>query len=355
MRKIILIAAAAAALASCVKEVYNPDASEVEKNYTIGIMPAGDIMASYSPLTKSGEVLTTWYGINIKRDGEDYMLGLYDDISKFKVQLSTEHSYSFEITAVRSDQDFIKNETIICDYGGTSGRSGVSISYPFNLRECIYILGNGSSELFYCFFPEGIASRNEIVNSLFDKFYSIDSGHSFHSGNDYRIGYTHTYSFPNINNGRNSNEWYRFYGTKNNFTPSKDETLPFNLKHEGFGLRYSVSGICDGSVSVVIDNAQSENTVTYFSQPAITTNFTSPQKVIEFRDMTAETEQVKVTVVWTRGNNVVDNLGSTTVNVRRNKLNKISITLGEHSSSKSMSVSTDASDYFGNENDTITI
>jgi len=355
MKKIIVLLAIAIAIVSCTKESIVSKDSEDGKEYTIGIMPVGDISAAYSPLTKAGNSETTWYGINIKRDGSDYLVGLYDDISKFKVQLSTEHSYSFEITAIRSLVDIIQDVKITYKASGSSWDAplnGIMFCFPFNLMNVNYIIGDGTLEFARVYLSTGIADRSSVINKLLEKVYVTDGSVVQFNSCPY---YSFRYSFPYLSKGNNSNEWYRFYGTKNNFTPSKDETLPFTLKHEGFGLQYSVSGICDGSVSVIIDNAQTDNNVTYFSQPAITTNYTSPQKVIEFRDMTSETEQVKVTVVWTRGNNVVDNLGSTTVNVRRNKINKINITLGEHSSSKSMSVSTDASDYFGNESSNITI
>lgn len=351
MKKITIILASAIALCSCNEDVLQIQDSTPQE-YTIRLNPVGDISAHYSPLTKVGSTETTWYGINIKRDGNDYLFGLYDDITRFKVQLSTSHSYSFEVSAVKTDMQIVA-------LGGTYSNKVTKINFPFNLSDKETDGNDGhtfSNNGWFSLNTDQYESMHDLLSMNFCN--TLISGIYYRFYNKYYSRYDVTLfsNFSNLPSGNNSNEWYRFYGTKTNFTPSHDETLQFTMKHEGFGLQYNVNGICDGSVSVVIDNnLENDDKVTYFSQPAITGNFTSPQKVIEFRDMTAETEQVKVSVVWTRGNNVVDDLGSTIVNVRRNKVNKINITLGEHSNSKAMMVTTDASDYFGVENKEINI
>lgn len=357
MKKIIYIIMAFAAVLSCTKEPQIQNNVEGQE-YTISLMPIGDIVASYSPLTKAELAKKSWYGINIKRDGSDYMFGVYDDINKFKIQLSSSYSYSFEVTAIAdTDINFFPRRTYgLSDYYQ-------ELLYPFYFGEFknLYYSGTHIDKYIsiYKTSDKGVVDESQYAvflncmhNSylVFNKTSPAVGGYSV-SREDYDVVTQLNY----ISQGINSNEWYRYYGTKDNFTPSSDESIPITMKHEGFGLCYTVSGICDGSVSVVIDNAQLNDTVTYYSQPSLTSDYTSPQKVIEFRDMTSETEQVKVTVVWTRGNKVVDDLGSTTINVRRNKINKINITLGEHSSNKSMSISTDASDFSGNENKEITI
>ena len=356
MKKITIILASAIALCSCNEDVLQIQDSTPQE-YTIRLNPVGDISAHYSPLTKAGSVNDTiWYGINIKRDNKDYLFGLYDDITKFDVKMSADHNYSFEISAVKGNSHplCILDSTRVSTYIDEDGITHYSewfyiysVAFPFSDNRVIDFSYNYQTILF----KRG--NKVPVVNQLiYELEYNSYTNRSYCSLSHDLIWR----QFKNLSIGKNSNEWYRFYGTKTNFTPSHDETLQFTMKHEGFGLQYNVTGICDGSVSVVIDNnLENNDKVTYFSQPAITGNFTSPQKVIEFRDMTAETEQVKVSVVWTRGNNVVDDLGSTIVNVRRNKVNKINITLGEHSNSKAMMVTTDASDYFGVENKEINI
>lgn len=356
MKNLILLIATVSLFCSCSKEAFN-QTEPLEKEYTIRLLPIGDISATYSPLTKSETSEIFWYGINIKRDGANYLFGIYDDISQFKVQLSTAHSYSFEISAIKTNEDIFEEISGKLYYASLDYTAIAYVAnFPFDYDRELYYAGYNGNWRDVHNDPNAKLPKSYYLNKLYSQlllYTYFDS--SCYNLKEKTNDKQYVNRLCHLSIGKNTNEWYRYYGTKNNFTPSQDEILPFTLKHEGFGLQYSVNGICDGSVSIKIDNAQESNTVTYFSQPAITTNYTSPQKVIEFRDMTAETEQVKVSVIWTRGNNVVDDLGSTTVNVLRNKVNKINISLGDHSSNKSMSITTDATDYAGSEEKTITI
>lgn len=125
----------------------------------------------------------------------------------------------------------------------------------------------------------------------------------------------------------------RYYGKSGSYTATYGNTTPvtIDMKHVVFGLKYKITGITDGSVSITIKNDDK----TFFEQTGITADFTSEQKLYCFTDILSAwqyadgyAENVTVSMTWARGVGVTQDLGSQVVQVKRNAMNTINISLG---------------------------
>ena len=123
----------------------------------------------------------------------------------------------------------------------------------------------------------------------------------------------------------------RFYGEVDNYTPTENGSLTIDLKRTAFGLKYEVSGVTDGTISVKIANSSR----TFFKNTAITSEYESEEKIFTFYDVYSAwlyadnyTESITVSASWARGVGITQDLGSKTVQIKRNAMNVIRLKLG---------------------------
>ena len=321
MRRVIVLTTIliGVVLCGCKKEdIVSPN----NEMCTIGVSFCGDIGVQYSPLTK-GSTETVWYGINVSKGSSDYSLGIYDDISKIKLVLPKGSQYKIACTAVTG------TETDFYSFGKWMSGYLYYLEFPF-------IIGYlGSND------------ENYINKQLLSFRYYRDRDDALDNRSTKKTTLT---AWPYIAVDRNSN-WYRFYGTYE-ITPLEDGNISIDMRHAGFGLKYSVQGITDGSVEVTF-RGKSGNTL--FENTSITADYTSEQKVFAFTDLTKENESASVSVVWTRGNGIVEDLGTANFIVKRNHKNNVTITLGATEFAPSVSITTENSEYIGNDNSSIVL
>lgn len=142
-----------------------------------------------------------------------------------------------------------------------------------------------------------------------------------------------------------------FYGEAVDYNPVGDyESLDLNFKRVGFGLKYELTGVTDGEVTVKIYN----DTRTFVENTTNTANYSSAEQFIAFYNahdawLYADnySENLTVSVVWKRGIGVTQDLGTKTIQVKRNCLNNVKIRLGSDDRDAAMAFSAEAESTMG--------
>ncbi|NLI71533.1 MAG: hypothetical protein GX361_02225 [Bacteroidales bacterium] len=308
----------------------NPKDIDTTKEYIISLGFSGEITEEYTPLSnnktssfvggnkvKSQNNVSTvsgndLYGIQVYRGTTPFAYGLFDDVSNIKINLLSGNKYKFVVSVVKDG----KNK--IC-----SDSKGLAYYKPFDTR--------GSN-------PIKLSNKFEYNNYYF--FQSLDKGRSCFKGYSY-------YYYPLTD---------RYYGELSDYEPTNDGSLSIELKHVVFGLKYTISGITDGSVRFICKNKD----VTFFDNSGIVSNFESEPQIRTFENVYDSwlyadnyTENVTVQVIWTRDVGVVQDLGSKVVQVKRNAMNVIRVKLGADDGSSTFGITTDSDVAMGSEEITV--
>lgn len=134
----------------------------------------------------------------------------------------------------------------------------------------------------------------------------------------------------------------RFYGEVSGFTAAGNGSLSIPLKRVSFGLSLSVTGITDGSVSVTIKN----DNQTFLSNTGISQDTQFDTTCWSFYDLKSAwqyadnyAESFTVGVVWNRSVGVTQDLGSKTVQFKRNAVNRVNVNLGSATKSAGLAIS----------------
>ena len=179
---------------------------------------------------------------------------------------------------------------------------------------------------------------------------STHDSESFRFG-QIRAGRINEVSYPTCT------DW--FYGEVNGYTPNgQTATMDIVLRRTGFGLKYELSGVTDGEVTVKVYNG----TRTFIENTTNTASYESEEQFIAFYDTYSAwlyaddyTENMTVAVTWKRSIGVTQNLGTKVIQVRRNCLNNIKITLGSDDKGAGLSLSTEAESSMGATSSTIPV
>ena len=273
------------------------------KEYTVSLKLSGEITTSDSPLARAETESNDLYGVQVyrKKIGEDsysyFANGLFDNVDDMKINLLEESTYKFEVVLVKKGKELIYEPED-------------QYSSPFNRNNN----SNMDTNVFY-------------YNSSY-RYNALNVGQM-------KVNRNTTVKYPEA-------DWY--YGEFSNYSPTINGTVEINLKHTVFGLQYQVTGITDGTVSVTITNSER----TFFTNSSITENYTSEEKIIAFYDaynawLYADNyaENITVSLSWTRGVGVVQNLGSKTIQVKRNVMNVVRIQLGANDGNASFGITTE--------------
>ena len=172
--------------------------------------------------------------------------------------------------------------------------------------------------------------------------------------NKFRYSAINYYELQNLQSGKiKEPSWkvtdypqcYRYYAQVTDYVPAEDGVINMDLKITGFGLKYQVAGLSDGSVSLVIQNSNK----TFVNESAITTNMTSDGQVFAFNDIYNAwlyadnyTENLTVSIQWTRGIGITQDLGSKVIQVKRGQMNIVHITLGASDNSANIGIEVEA-------------
>ncbi len=262
------------------------------------IQLAGDFNISEMPLTRGLES-DDLLGIQILKDGEAFCFGLFNDLTNLKVALLAGHTYSVEATMVKHTSTY-NNEPFRFFYYVKSTR----YLYEFKITN--------------------------INKFIYDKQYNCNSfsnGRSFIPSDPYKNDLTY---------GKKEycQKIDRFYGKINNYVPTVNGNIQLHLRRVSFGIKMKVSGLTDGSLDMKCCHNKSSNYV-FYSNPSITSNVETQTEIYSLYNIVDAwqyadddyQEAVTLSVVWTRGNGIVQNLGTKTAYVKRNAVNVFKIKL----------------------------
>lgn len=289
-------------MTSCSKE--EATSAEEAKEYNVSLKFNGEITTADTPLTR-GTATNDLIGVQVYQDGGIYAYGLFDNVDDININLFSSHKYKFEVTVVKDG----KNKLSVTDSFGS----------PFDTYQQYKQMKPDESGY--------VTKYGYYYTKLDNKFqYKASWSLSNIGFSNLRSGYTnmkgHLSYYP---------ETDRFYGEVDNYTPTENGSLTIDLKRTAFGLKYEVSGVTDGTVSVKIENSSR----TFFENTEITSEYESEEKIFTFSDVYSAwryannyTESITVSATWARGVGITENLGSKTVQIKRNAMNIIRLKLG---------------------------
>lgn len=309
MKKYILLLISAFAIFGCSQDDANN--SQEEKIITVSLKLNGDISSNESPITRTETESQDLIGITVYKNGYKFARGLFDNLDNVTINLLAGAKYKFKCTLIKDAKNKLYKN---------------SDSYS---RTCYPFWG----------------TRNGTFNSLNDPFGYGTSFDDNLANSTVTVGYNDSRVCANID---------RFYGELDNYTPTVNGVVTINLKRVSFGLQVKVTGISDGSVNMSVSHKDAS--VTFDSQTDLSSNYESVAKMYSMYRITDAwqyadadyQEPVNVSVSWTRGVGVTENLGTKTVNVKRNSLNIIHIKLTANGDGAGVGVSEESA-AMGNE------
>lgn len=297
----IIYIAAICLLCGCSKDGVVEEQS-VPKEYTVSLKFNGEIETEDSPLTRAETASTDLYGVQVYKDGQSFAYGLFDNVNDMNLNLLSDSKYKFVVTLIKDGKNVI--------YFGSS--DGYTNNYPF----CVSI-------------------KNTVVKCSNSFAYSQNSFTSLGAGQITTKNNKTIMRYPEV-------DWY--YGEFDNYTPMENGVVNIELKHTVFGLRYEVNGVTDGTVTIKIGNSER----VFFNKADITSDYTSDGSIFAFYDIRSSwlyadnyTENLTVSVKWVRGIGITQDLGSKSIQIKRNIMNVVRIKLGADGSDSSVGITTE--------------
>lgn len=206
----LLFCCAVFLLSSCQEEVQLSNSNEEEELITIALSPSG----SFDTTTR-GISTTDVYGINVwydaNKDGvceKHYAYGLFDNKDDMSIQLISSYKYKFECTLV-------KDATTKLSCG-----SGNLMKKPFqtNFSNTAYV----ENKFIY--------EESSYLSGIGNGIVTLQDGTTTTSSN-----------LAPIN---------RYYGETDGYKPTTGGRVTIEMKRTVFGVKFIVSGLTDGSVSI---------------------------------------------------------------------------------------------------------
>lgn len=357
MKKIVIILAMAAFLFGCDKEFSSDNLND--DVFTVNLTLSGEVSVTEEPLTKSISS-NDLVGIQVYQNDVPYAYGLFDDASKMSINLHTEKKYIFKSQLIKEGKKSLARMSTSSGnpcYYPTGGLK----PYTSNVYKSYGIISNMchiGTIVYYFPYSSGYGnpfSLNEIsmstgYSNYTEKYYVVSSGKR--DGPFYifenklpdsvititditnRFVYDNTMSMDITNSSvmfNNSSSIDRYYGESDTFTASPGSgTIILNMKHLVYGLQCNVTGVSDGTASVTIKNGDN----TLLEKADISGEYHSEKMMFGFSDMHSAwqysddySENVTVSLTWHRGVGITQDLGSAVVQVKRNCMNVINVSL----------------------------
>ena len=350
MKKLFAIISVLGIFAACNKqEIIEQDGQDC----LVTINMIGEITTSEEGLTKSIPSTNDLYAVQVYKvlssgSEEKFASGIFDDMSLCKLNLKEGSSYSVRICMVRDAKNYLGDNFSLTNNGVKSTNQGmVGPFYWYNTKGyCNAACYNRTNSLYYNSngYTQYYGSSTSTSLNYFPDFVSFEL-------RSIRVGNINNTSYPTCT------DW--FYGEVNNYTPNGETaTMDIDLRRTGFGLKYELSGVTDGEVTVKVYNG----TRTFIENTTNTSSYESEEQFIAFYDTYSAwqyadnyTENMTVAVTWKRSIGVTQDLGTKTIQVKRNCLNNIKITLGSDDKNAGLSLTTEEESSMGSTSSTIPV
>lgn len=327
MKKYIFILLSLLFCACSENEIINAIDSELTQEdsiITVRLNIVGDVQTSETTMTRAQTESTDVLGILVYNKDKMFASGLFDCWDNISLNLKAGSKYDIYCTIITD----AKNKLAWYRNGGVRHYWN---KYPFYFQHY-----SGDAYLNNFYYGKG-DTYSYYIRASKDIFRS-----GFVSVKDYD---TSDYCAP----------IERLYAEVLEYAPTVDGVIDLPLKRVSFGLKVKVSGITDGSVSVTCKN----NYNTFYSNSNITSNIESEGQLFSMYNIydawqyadTDYQEPVELSVVWTRGNGIVQDLGTKTAYVKRNVMNIIKVRLSKNDTDVDVDVDPEEGDMGGEEED----
>lgn len=383
MKKIFAIISVLWIFVACSKqEIIEQEAQDC----LVTINLVGEITTSEESLTKSVPSTNDLYVVQVYNGSDPFACGVFDDMSLCRLYLKKGSSYSFRICMVRDAKNYLGEDFNLINNGVRTYRSIYYSSSTNPFSAPLYDIPRELSSSGYYYYYYNFITGPYYMTGAYGHDYGIED-HSnrwnyypinrmWYNSNGYVNYYqgstdtdmaahlSESFRFGQIRAGRINEVSYPtctdwFYGEVNGYTPNgQTATMDIVLRRTGFGLKYELSGVTDGEVTVKVYN----DTRTFIENTTNTSSYESEEQFIAFYDTYSAwqyaddyTENMTVAVTWKRSIGVTQDLGTKVIQVRRNCLNNIKITLGSDDKSAGLSLETEAESSMGATSSTIPV
>lgn len=272
-----------------------------EEPCIVSLAFVGEISSSNEPLVRSKST-DDLYLVLVYEDGKVYADGVFDNIGDMIILLNPSKQYKFVATMLKNGKNIIAPEGI-----------------PFSITDC----------------------KNTFSYSDTSKYESRIKYGSATVVDEYGEN-----NIPPVD---------RYYGEFDMYTPQQNGAIYIEMKRVSFGLQYEVIGVSDGEVKVVLAKYYNDP-ISVYAQGTHTQDFVSEEFIYTFpyvyeawKNAENYTWDVKVTVTWTRGNGVIQDLGSKWFSAKRNRMNIVRITLSEDKVNSSLGINVESEDTMNTE------
>lgn len=293
---------------------------------------AGEIISTESPLTKAST--DDIYLVQVYKGNDPFAFGIFDDSSNIKFNLK-KGGESFRIIV-----SLIKNGKSLTNYVSTynmlyGGGAGTVNSYAIYGAETAYYVINNT---YY----------NSVGNVRVYWYDNQGSWTDLPASNQFRLSLIGSAAADRLKYPECA-DW--FYGEINEYSPTGEyETLSMELKRVGFKLKYELTGVTDGEVTVKVYN----DTKTFIDNTTSTSTYSSEPQFYAFYEARNAwlysdeyMENMTLAVSWKRGVGITESFGTKTIQIKRNCLNNIKINLGSNDQQAGMNMTVESESTIG--------
>lgn len=375
MKRLFAIISLAALFAACEKQEIRQQEEEGQ-DCVVSLNMVGEITVSEDELTRSTPSTNDLYVVQIhKKENDEYVpfaCGVFDDMSLCKLNLKKGSSYSVRVCMVRDAKDYLGEDFSLTNNGIRQYKTRNERYYgtlKYDIPDITnYRNYNDITGPYYLYQGPGFGNDNTNYYYKTDQlyynsnkyidYYTSSTSTSYSSGtfSDFRFSQIRVGVFGDIYYPT-CTDW--FYGEADDYSPNGETaTLDVVLKRTGFKLKYELSGVTDGEVTVKVYNDRR----TFIETTTNTASYESEEQFIAFLDTYSAwqyaddyTENMTVAVTWKRSIGVTQDLGTKIIQVKRNCLNNIRITLGSDDKGAGLSLSTESESSMGSNSSTIPV
>lgn len=378
MKKLFLFALVAFVI-GCSKdagtdEPQTPDQpSEQPEMVTVSFAVQGDVTIEEDPLPISraaGEETesTDLYGINIYYDEDKdglindiYGYGLFDNVADMTVSLLTGYKYKFVCSLVKDGKNKILKGFSLYQYNASYSYSDYK-GYGAPFWKSMQLFEENSYSYSceyerYSYDDYNYAYYREDAPTILENKFVLGTG--FHlTGLGQGWGHEKNQSYIDCRRNHSNLTHYfpadRYYGETTDYIPKEGGVVNISMKRCGFGAKFVVTGITDGTFNFSINGTNK-----HLSKSGITSDTTYEgeiftydnvydcwQKVMEGQDFS---QDFTLDMTWERGNGVTQQLDPLTVTFKRNILTTVNIRLNGGDTNNSFNLDIDNTE-MGEEN-----
>lgn len=368
-------------LTSCINDNLDLNSQFSDKDFClVNINPLGEITTSITPMSKSNIIMTNdIYCVQVyKIENQEipYAAGYFDNLESMKLYLKKNLRYRIIVSMIKDAKNILNPNTRFNATQNSLSQSNVYDSFVLKFdryrpndsykyfewhekdsSNCVY-------EGYYSNPPSTLQKKYNVPYKLNyfplnNYYYNVYGGVSSRQNANFYLGKASTsldtMSVKNVHLpyiekavlneviSPSCKDW--FYGEISEYIPNGNyDNLNLNFRRVGFKLKYELSGVTDGEVTVKIYQGKR----VFFENTTTTSTYSSEEQFIAFHTAKSAweyadnyTEWVTIHVIWKRGIGITQDLQTKKVLVKRNCLNNIKINLKSDNKDSGVEIKTE--------------